>query len=54
MTAPDLLTDAIISEAMARAYGRGCGSGARRCYDLASDLESARATCTPQGRCKIG
>ena len=54
MNDPDLLTDAMIADAMQRAYGRGCDPGARRCYDLASDLESARATCTPRGRCLIG
>ena len=38
---------------MAKAETRVC-VGSDRCYALASDVESARARCTPKGRCRVG
>ena len=41
-----------------RGDGQGCEArvcvGSDRCYALASDVESARARCTPEGRCRVG
>jgi hypothetical protein len=47
------LTEAMITAAMAKAEARTC-TGADRCYALPSDVETARARCTPQGRCRVG
>ena len=47
------ITDAMIATAMAKAEERIC-VGSDRCYALASDVESARARCTPEGRCRVG
>ena len=53
MTAPEL-TEAMIAAAMAKADARVCVPGDNRCYPFASDVNAARATCTPKGRCKVG
>jgi hypothetical protein len=55
MTPEAGLTEAMIAAAtaMANAEARGC-VGSDRCYALASDLENARARCTPKGRCRVG
>ena len=47
------LTEAMIAAAMAKADARAC-VGSDRCYALPSDVEDARETCTPKGRCKVG
>ena len=47
------LTEELIAAAMARAEARVC-VGSDRCYALPSDVDSARARCTPQGRCRVG
>jgi hypothetical protein len=49
-----VLTEERIAEAMARAERVACRLGEGRCYALPDSVETARATCTPQGRCKIG
>ena len=46
-------TEAMIEAAMAKAEGRVC-TGSDRCYALPSDVETARARCTPKGRCRVG
>ena len=51
ITAP-ALTDALIATAMAKADARVC-VGNPRCYPFPDRLEDARASCTPQGRCKV-
>ena len=48
------LTQEMIDEGMARAEKVACTPGDQRCLPLPYDVESARATCTPKGRCKIG
>jgi hypothetical protein len=48
------VTEGMITAAMARAEARVCVPGDHRCYAFPSDVESARATCTPKGRCKVG
>src|SRR3954452_25350116 len=50
----DALTEEMIAEGMARAEKVACRPGDHRCYALPYDVESARQTCTPKGRCKIG
>jgi hypothetical protein len=47
------LTEAMIETAMAKAEARAC-TGSDRCYGLPSDVETARGTCTPKGRCRVG
>jgi hypothetical protein len=47
------LTDEQIAAAMAKAEAQTC-TGTDRCYALPSDVETARARCTPQGRCRVG
>jgi len=47
------LTEAMITAAMAKADARVC-IGSDRCYALPSDVDTARARCTPQGRCRVG
>src|SRR5215217_4978569 len=47
------ITDAMIATAMAKAEERIC-VGSDRCYALASDVESAAARCTSEGRCRVG
>ena len=47
------LTEAMIAAAMAKAEARTC-TGADRCSALPSDVATARARCTPQGRCRVG
>ena len=39
---------------MARAEKVACRPGAHRCLPLPNPVQSALATCTPKGRCKIG
>jgi hypothetical protein len=46
-------TEELITAAMAKAEARVC-TGPGRCYALPSDVESARARCTPMGRCRVG
>jgi hypothetical protein len=48
------LTEDMIAGAMARAEKVACRPGDDRCYSLPYDVESARASCTPKGRCKVG
>jgi hypothetical protein len=48
------LTEERIAEAMKRAEKVACRPGDNRCLPLPYDLASARATCTPKGRCKVG
>jgi hypothetical protein len=50
----DRLTQEMIEDGMARADKVACRPGDNRCLPLPYDVESARATCTPKGRCKIG
>ena len=50
---PSELTEELITAAMAKAEARVC-VGSDRCYALASDVETARTRCTPQGRCRVG
>ena len=52
MPAPEL-TDEMITAAMVKAEARTC-TGSDRCYSLPSDIETARARCTPEGRCRVG
>ena len=52
MTPPEL-TEEMIEVAMAKVEVR-VGVGSDRCYALLSDVESARARCTPKGRCRVG
>jgi hypothetical protein len=47
------LTEALITAAMAKADARVC-VGSDRCHAFPDQLEDARQTCTPKGRCKIG
>jgi hypothetical protein len=47
------LTDETIAAAMAKADARVCVDS-DRCYALAADVETARARCTPKGRCRVG
>ena len=49
-----VLTQEIISEAMARAEKAACAPGDSRCYAFPDPLAEARASCTPKGRCLIG
>jgi hypothetical protein len=44
----------MIDEGMARAEKVACDPFDDRCYPFPDRLEAVRATCTPQGRCKIG
>ncbi len=53
MSDPEL-TDERIAEAMARAEKVACAPGDQRCLPLPYDVASARQTCTPKGRCKVG
>jgi len=46
------LTEAMITAAMTKAEARVC-VGSDRCYALASAVETARARCTPEGRCRV-
>jgi len=43
----------VITVAMAKAKSQ-VGVGTDRCYALASDVETARTRCTPEGRCRVG
>jgi hypothetical protein len=43
----------MIATAMGKAEARTC-TGSDRCYALPSDVETARARCTPKGRCRVG
>jgi hypothetical protein len=52
MAEPEL-TEELIAVAIAKAEARAC-TGSDRCYGLPSDVESARARCTPKGRCRVG
>ena len=52
MTDPDL-SEAMIAAAMAKAETRVC-IGSDRCYSLPSDVETAGARCTADGRCRVG
>ena len=47
------LTEEMTEAAMVKAEGRVCVGG-DRCYALASDGGTARARCTPKGRCRVG
>jgi hypothetical protein len=47
------LTEELIAAAIAKAEARTC-TGADRCSALPSDVATARARCTPKGRCRIG
>ena len=47
------LTEELITAAMAKAEARVC-VGSDRCYALPSDVETARARCTADGRCRVG
>jgi hypothetical protein len=47
------LTEELNDSAMAKAETRVC-TGSDRCYALPSDVETARARCTPKGRCRVG
>jgi hypothetical protein len=47
------LTEEMIAAAMAKADARVC-VGSDRCYAFSDQLEDARKTCTPKGRCKVG
>ena len=47
------LTEEMIAVAMAKAEARVC-VGPDRCFTLPSDLDTARARCTPKGRCRVG
>jgi hypothetical protein len=47
------LTEELITAAMAKAEARVC-VGSDRCYAFPHQLQDARATCTPKGRCKVG
>ena len=49
---PELIEEMIVA-AMAKADARVC-VGSDRCYAFSDRLEDARASCTPQGRCKVG
>jgi hypothetical protein len=51
MTPPEL-TEEMIEVAMAKAAARTC-TGNERCYALPSDVDTARARCTPKGRCRV-
>jgi hypothetical protein len=53
MSAADL-TEAMIAAAMAKADARVCVPGDTRCCAFPSNVDTARATCTPKGRCKVG
>jgi hypothetical protein len=53
MTAPELTED-MITAAMAKADARVCVPGDHRCYAFPSNVDAARKTCTPKGRCKVG
>jgi hypothetical protein len=53
MTAPEL-TEAMITAAMAKTDAQLCLPGDNRCFAFASNVDAARATCTPKGRCKVG
>jgi hypothetical protein len=53
VTEPEL-TEAMITAAMAKADARVCVPGDNRFYAFPSDVDAARATCTPKGRCKVG
>jgi len=46
------LTEDLIAAAMAKAEARVC-VGNDRCYALASDVATARARCTADGRCRV-
>jgi hypothetical protein len=48
------LTEEMIAEAMARAEKVACLPGDQRCLPLPYDVDDARSTCTPKGRCKVG
>jgi hypothetical protein len=48
-----VLTEEAITTAMTKAEARAC-TGSDRCYALPSDVETARARCTPKGRCRVG
>jgi hypothetical protein len=48
------ITEAMIAAAMAKADARVCVPGDHRCYAFPSDVDAARETCTPKGRCKVG
>ena len=47
------LTEEAIAAAIAKADRRVC-VGSDHCFAFPDRLESARATCTPKGRCKVG
>jgi hypothetical protein len=47
------LTEEAIAAAMAKAEARVC-VGSHRCFALPHRVEDARASCTPQGRSKVG
>jgi hypothetical protein len=50
----DKLTQEIIEGGMAWAEKVACRPVDDRCLPLPDDVENARQTCTPKGRCKIG
>jgi hypothetical protein len=52
MTPPEL-TEEMIEVAKAKAEARTC-TGNERCYALPSDVDTARARCTPKGCCWVG
>jgi hypothetical protein len=50
---PSELTEEMIAAAMAKADARVC-VGSDRCFVLPDPLPTARQSCTPQGRCRVG
>jgi hypothetical protein len=53
VSGPDL-TEEVIIGAIARAEKVACRPGDDRCAALPDEVERARQTCTPEGRCKMG
>jgi hypothetical protein len=53
VTEPEL-TEELIAAAMAKADARVCVPGDNRCYPFPANVDAARETCTPKGRCKVG
>jgi len=48
------LTQAKVTETMARAERVACTPGDHHCVPLPDDVDGARQTCTSKGRCMIG
>jgi hypothetical protein len=48
------LTEEMIAAALAKADALVCVPGDNSCYAFPSDINAARASCTPKGRCKVG